>query len=153
VSEKPYRELFWDGAALATAASAGARRFGIDRRCLDGESVSGCFANVCALTDDAARVQFDQPEVQQARRDALAWWIPLLGESLVCISTFSVDSVHCAGAITVARRPNLFDDDPFARLFAPTVVATGLFSAVPPPSGPLIERVAGAPWPGGRFDA
>jgi len=58
---------------------------------------------------------------------------------------------HCAGAITVARDPDLFDQDPFARLFAGTTVLTGLFSVVAAPAGPLIERVAGAPWPGGRF--
>ena len=28
---------------------------------------------------------------------------------------------------------------------------TGLFSAVDAPPGPVIERYAGAPWPGGRF--
>lgn len=153
MSGRRYRELFWDGARLATETTPGARRLEIDSRCLGGEPIPGCFANVCALPDDAARVPFDQPEVQQARRDALAWWIPLLGDSLVCVSTLSLDSVHCAGAITVARRPDRFDDDPFARLFVPTVTATDLFTAVPPPTGPVIERVAGAPWPGGCFDA
>jgi hypothetical protein len=74
-----------------------------------------------------------------------------LEDSLVCLSTFAIDASLCAGAITVAREPSLFADDPFARLFGGTVVETGLFSAVEPPSGPVIERYAGAPWPGGRF--
>jgi hypothetical protein len=152
VTARPYGELFWDGAQLSLEPGAG-RRLGIDRRCLEGDSVPDCLAHVCALTGEADRIPFDQPEVQAARRDALAWWIPLLGESLVCLSTFSVDSVHFAGAVTVARDPEGFDDDPFARLFPGTTVRTGLFCAVPPPAGPIMERTAGAPWPGGRFPA
>jgi hypothetical protein len=144
-----HRHVFWDGAELSSVGSG--RRLGVDERCLAGEPVSGCFAHVCALPDEAARVPYDQPEVQGVRRDALAWWIPLLGDALVCLSTFSLDSVHCGGAITVARHPGLFGQDPFARLFPGTLVRTSLFSQVPPPPGPLIERTAGAPWPGGRF--
>lgn len=152
MSAAPYGELFWDGSALSRGRDGG-RRLGVDRRALTGDPVPGCYAHVCALADDAARIPFDQPEVQAARRDALAWWIPLLGDSLVCLSTFSVDSVHCAGAVTVAWDPEHFGQDPFARLFAGTTVRTGLFSEVPPPAGPLVERTAGAPWPAGRFPA
>lgn len=152
MSDTPYREVFWDGARLGLHAREGARRLGIDRRCLEGQPIPGCFASVCAGVPDTARLPFDQPEVQQARRDALAWWIPLLGDSLVCLSTLRLDGVYCAGAITVATHPGHFDDDPFARLFPGTVITTGLFSAVPAPAGPLIERTAGAPWPGGRFE-
>lgn len=150
---KPFRELFWDGAQLKPDPGDGGRRLGVDGRCLEGDPVHRCFAQVCALADDEARIPFDQPEVQEARRAALAWWIPLLGDALVCLSTFSVDSVHYAGAVTVARVPHYFDQDPFARLFSGTVVKSDLFSAVASPPGPLIERVAGAPWPGGRFPA
>ena len=85
------------------------------------------------------------------RRDALAWWIPLLGDDLVCLTTLAVDTVNCAGAITVARRPDAFAQDPFARLFPGTTVRTDLFASVAPPAGPVIERYAGAPWPGGGF--
>lgn len=152
-SDKPYGELYWDGAELSPRAGPGRRRLGVDRRCIEGDGVPGCFAHVCALPDESAVIPFDQPEVQAARRDALAWWIPLLGADLVCISTFSVSSVHFAGAVTVARRPDLFGEDPFARLFPGTVVRSGLFGVVPPPAGPIMERVAGAPWPGGRFPA
>jgi hypothetical protein len=119
---------------------------------VEGEPVHGAFAHVCALSDPRAAVRYDEPEVQQARRDALAWWIPLLGDDLVCISTFALDASRCAGAITVARDSGKFCDDPFARLFPGTVLRTGLFCPVPPPAGPPIERYAGAPWPGGRFE-
>jgi hypothetical protein len=89
--------------------------------------------------------------VQQARRDALAWWIPLLGESLVCLTTLALDAVNYAGAITVARGPAFFTSDPFARLFPGKVVQTDLFCSAPPPAGPVIERYSGVAWPGGGF--
>ncbi len=145
------RDLFWDGERLSLSPSAGGRRLMADGRTLAGTPVRGCFAHVCASAEGEARIPFDQPEVQGARRAALAWWIPLLGDSLVCLSTLSIDSVHFAGAITVARHPDFFGSDPFGRLFAGTTVRTDIFNEVPPPPGPLIERVAGAPWPGGRF--
>ncbi|MDQ3608932.1 MAG: hypothetical protein M3459_08535 [Actinomycetota bacterium] len=127
------------------------RRFQIDARCLGGEPVHGAWAHVCALPDEGARIQYDQPEAQQVRRDALAWWIPLLGDDLVCLSTLALDEVYCGGAITVARSPRLFDQDPFARLFPGTVIRSDVFSVVAAPAGPVLERYAGAPWPGGRF--
>jgi hypothetical protein len=55
--------------------------------------------------------------VQQARRDALAWWVPLLGDSLVCLSTFALDASRYGGAVTVVRDPARFACDPFGRLF------------------------------------
>ncbi|MBA2262451.1 MAG: hypothetical protein H0W03_07270 [Solirubrobacterales bacterium] len=127
------------------------RSFQIDSRCVEGEPVRGAWAHVCALPDEGARIQYDQPEVQQVRRDALAWWIPLLGDELVCLSTLALDEVYCGGAVTVARTPHLFDQDPFARLFRGTVIRSDRFCAVAPPAGPVLERYAGAPWPGGRF--
>ena len=111
----------------------------------------GAYANVCASADRDAALRYDEPEVQGARRDALAWWLTLLGDDLVCVSTFAVDASRCAGAITVARRPDAFDQDPFARLFAPTVVRVDFLCCVPPPAGPVVERYGGAPWPGGSF--
>jgi hypothetical protein len=123
------------------------REFQIDARCLVGRPVRGAWAHVCALPDPDARIPFDQPEVQQARRDALAWWIGLLADDLVCLSTLALDDVHYGGAITVARTPAMFDHDPFARLFPGTVLRTDQFSLVPPPPGPILERYAGAPWP------
>jgi hypothetical protein len=98
-----------------------------------------------------AALRFDEPEVQQARRDALAWWVPLLGDTFVCLTTFALDASRYGGALTVARDPECFASDPFARLFPGTVLETDLFTEVAPPAGPLIERYAGVPWPGGRF--
>jgi hypothetical protein len=70
------------------------------------------------------------------------------GERFPRLRTFSLDASLCGGAVTVARTPDLFADDPFARLFPATVVPTGIFCAVPAPAGPVIERYAGVPWPG-----
>ena len=53
--------------------------------------------------------------------------------------------------ITVARHPGAFADDPFARVFAGTVVRTDLFCDVEPPPGPAIDQYGGVAWPGGRF--
>jgi hypothetical protein len=147
----PFAFLVFDGTRLSIDARAPGRRLRIDARCLDGEPVHGAFAHVCALADRDAALRYDEPEVQQARRDALAWWIPLLGDDLICLTTFALDASRCAGAMTVARDPARLADDPFARLFPGTVVPTDLFCAVPPPAGPPIERYAGAPWPGGGF--
>lgn len=145
--------LVWDGERLATTLGAPGRRFRADPRCFLGEPVAGAWAHVCALADESAKLPFDFPEVQQARRDALAWWIPMLGDDLVCLTTLAVDSVNYGGAITVARDPSFFDSDPFAQLFPGTVVRTNLFCRVPAPSGPLMERVNGVAWPGGSWRA
>lgn len=142
--------LVWDGRRLATELGAPGRRFRADPRCFAGERVPA-FAHVCALPDEAARLPFDQPEVQQVRRDALAWWIPLLGDSLVCLTTLVVDPVNYGGAVTVATDKAFFHSDPFARIFPGTVVETDLFCPVPAPPGPIEERKAGVAWPGGRF--
>ena len=146
--------MVWDGAALARELGAPGRRFRADPRCFAGDGRGEpvrAWAHVCALPDEAARLPFDMPEVQQVRRDALAWWIPLLGDALVCLTTLAVDSVHYGGAITVATDAAQFDADPFARLFPGTVVETELFCAVPPPAGPVVERYSGVAWPGGAF--
>jgi len=108
---------------------------------------------VCALADESARLRFDEPEVQEVRRDALAWWIPLLGDAFVCLTTLALDSSNYGGAITVTRDPAFFDSDPFARIFPGTVVRTNVFCAVAPPAGPMIERVSGVAWPGGTFSS
>lgn len=106
---------------------------------------------MCALQDESAKLPYDMPEIQQVRRDALAWWIPLLGDALVCLTTLALDSVNYGGAVTVARDPSFFDQDPFARIFPGTTIRTDLFSVVAPHPGPPIERYAGVAWPGGQF--
>jgi hypothetical protein len=148
---RPFAYVVFDGERLSADPRTAGRRLRIDARCLQGEPVEGAYAHVCALPDRAAALRFDEPEVQQARRDAVAWWIPLLGRGYVCLSTFALDASRYGGAITVARSPSRFPDDPFARLFPGTVVPTDLFCEVPPPAGPPIERYSGAPWPGGMF--
>jgi hypothetical protein len=145
--------LLWDGRTLATALGAAGRRFRGDPRCFAGEPVRGAWAHVCALADEDAALPYDDPAVQGVRRDALEWWIPLVGDALVCLTTLAVDSVRYGGAVTVATDPSAFRDDPFARIFPGTVVRTDLFGAVPPPPGPVIERYSGAAWPGGSFTA
>jgi hypothetical protein len=143
--------LVWDGRELATALGASGRRFRADPRCFLGEPVTEAWAHVCALPHEGAKVPFDMPEVQQVRRDALAWWIPELGDALVCLTTLAVDAVHYGGAVTVATHPAAFHDDPFARLFPGTIVRTSLFCPVLPPPGPVEERYSGVAWPGGSF--
>jgi hypothetical protein len=143
--------IVWDGRRLATALGEDGRRFRADPRCFAGEPVAGAWAHVCALPDEDARLPYDFPEIQAVRRDVLAWWIPLLGDSLVCLTTLAVDTVNYGGAITVARDPAFFDSDPFARIFPGTVVRTDLFVEVPPAPGPGIERIASVAWPGGAW--
>ena len=148
---KPFAFVVFDGQALSADPRTPGRRLRVDARCVDAASATPAFAHVCALPDKDAALRYDEPEVQGVRRDALAWWIPMLGEAFVCLSTFALDASRYAGAVTVARDPSLFAADPFARLFPGTVVETDVFAPVPPPAGPPIERYAGAPWPGGRF--
>jgi hypothetical protein len=143
--------ISFDGKQLAAEPGFPGRRFRADPRCFAGEPVLGAWAHVCALAAESAKLPFDQPEVQQARRDVLAWWIPLLGDSLICLTTLALDPVNYGGAITVAADPGFFGLDPFARIFPGTIVRTDLFSRVPPPSGPVVERYAGVAWPGGSF--
>jgi hypothetical protein len=143
--------LIFDGERLSVERGAPGRRFRADPRCFAAEPVADAYAHVCALADEDAALPYDDPEVQQVRRDALAWWIPLLGDDFICLTTLALDSVRYGGAITVVRSPLWFDQDPFARLFPGTIVRTSLFAQVPPPAGPAIERYTGAAWPGGRF--
>ncbi|MCP9487808.1 MAG: hypothetical protein MSC30_18365 [Gaiellaceae bacterium MAG52_C11] len=144
-------ELVWDGEQLSTSRETPGRRFRADPRCFEGEPVRGAWAHVCALADESALLPFDQPEIQQVRRDALAWWLPLLGGTLVCVTTLALDATNYGGAVTVARSPDLFELDPFARIFPGTVVRSDLFCEVAPPAGPVIERYSGVAWPGGSF--
>jgi hypothetical protein len=141
--------IFFDGEQLTTDRHFGGRRFRLDPRCLAGEPVPGAYANVCA----GLAIRFDELEIQQARRDVLAWWLPLLGDELVCFTTLVLDESRCGGAITVATSPRFFESDPFARIFPATVVETDLFARVPSPTGPAIERYSGLAWPGGAFRA
>jgi len=146
----PFAWVVFDGRQLSADPHGPGRRMRADPRVVRPGSPAA-YAHVCALPDPAAALRYDEPEFQAARRDALAWWIGLLGSDFVCITTLGLDASLTAGAITVARTPDRFGDDPFARIFPGTTVATDLFAAVAPPPGPVIERYAGVPWPGGSF--
>ena len=133
---EPAAVIVFDGEGLSTDPQASGRRMMLDARCLGREPVPGAFAHVCASADEGAALRFDEPEVQQTRRDALAWWIALLGDDLICLSTLALDGSLCAGAVTVARTPARFHSDPFRRLFAGTVVQTGPLLPRGPAAGP-----------------
>ena len=142
-------ELRFDGERLSLEGEG--RVFQVDARCVEGTPVAGAYAHVCALADPDAALEYDHPEVQQVRRDAMAWWIPLLGDSLVCLTTLALDEARYGGAITVTSEPVPWDQDPFARIFGGTVLRSEIFCAVAPPAGPVVERYAGVAWPGGSF--
>jgi len=127
------------------------REFMVDPRVLEGQPVHGAHVHLCALPDPSAALPYDQPEVQQVRRDAMAWWFDLLGERLVCCTTLALDEARYGGALTVTREPVDWSLDPFARIFGGTLLRRDDFCAVAPPGGPVVERYAGVAWPGGRF--
>lgn len=142
-------EIRFDGEHLSLEGES--RVFQVDARCVEGTPVAGAYAHVCALADPEAALEYDHPEVQQVRRDAMAWWIPLLGDSLVCLTTLALDEARYGGAITVTAEPVAWDQDPFARIFPGMMLRSDLFCAVAPPAGPVVERYAGVAWPGGSF--
>src|SRR5919201_1929271 len=102
-SQLPFAYVWFDGKRLSPDRRSGGRRLRVDARCLAGDPVPGVLAHVCALADPAAALRFDEPEVQQVRRDALDWWVGLLGDDLICLSTFAIDESRYAGAVTAAR--------------------------------------------------
>jgi hypothetical protein len=146
----PFAFLVFDGERLSANPRAPGRRLRADPRVVRPGSPPA-YAHVCALPDRHAALRYDEPEFQAARRDAIAWWISLLGEDFVCITTLSIDASLTAGAITVAHNPQYFDEDPFGRIFPGTTVSSDLFAPVPPPAGPVIERYGEAPWPAEGF--
>jgi hypothetical protein len=105
------------------------------------------------LPPDGTRLPFDDPAVQQARRDVLR------GPPFEAVSALMRDSSHYEGSIAVARGPDSLErvrDDPFARLFTARVlrVGAGLLGRTSAPVGPSIERYGSAnPWPADRFEA
>jgi len=139
---RPFAYVVFDGRGLSADPHAPGRRLRVDWRCLDGEPVTGAFAHVCALADRRASMPFDDAggaacAAPRASPGGYRCWETRWSASARSRSTGSL----CAGAVTVARDPNRFDDDPFARLFPGTLVQTDLFSEVRPPAGPAIERL------------
>lgn len=97
MSKLPFAYIVFDGERLTTDTSAPGRRLRIDARCLEGESVEDAYAHACALTNPQAQIPYDEPEVQGVWRDAMGWSIPLLGDSLICLSSLATDVVSYAG--------------------------------------------------------
>ena len=118
----------------------------IDPR-LVGEDGPDMSASWVELNDDEQPL-FDAPEVLEARRTLLRQW-PDYGAS-----TLVSDSVRLAGSVLLGPAGSRFDDDPFARFGSRKRLRTsGMFVSVPAPTGPALERYAGAPWPYDRFDS
>jgi hypothetical protein len=102
------------------------------------------------LAPPRARLPFDDPAVQGARRAVLA------GPPRRLVSTLLRGDSIFAGALTGLPdgEPDGLVDDPFGRVFPARLlhVGPGLLGAMPPPAGPVIERYgSGAPWPWDRF--
>jgi hypothetical protein len=118
-----------------------------DPRILDPHGGAASISLV--LLPRSRHVKFDDPAVQQARRDVLA------RPPAEAVSTLLFDASHFAGAITVERRdPARLADDPFARVHPARIlhVGAGMLGRVPAPAGPTIERHGSAnPWPWPRF--
>jgi hypothetical protein len=122
----------------------------IDERLIDRDGLPAWISLV--LPPSGVRLPFDDPAIQHARRLVLLHPFP------AAVSTLLRDDSHFEGAITVARslaERQRLRDDPFARIFPPRLlfVEAGVLAAVPPPTGPAIERYgSGNPWPWDRFD-
>ncbi|MBV8528439.1 MAG: hypothetical protein JOZ75_09000 [Candidatus Dormibacteraeota bacterium] len=119
---------------------------GIDERALDPDGEPAWVS--LALATPPLRVLYDDPAVSQAIRDVLA------APAADVMSTLMLDSSAIGGAIT-ARRDGWSEliDDPFARIFSRRVlcVDAGLIGRMPAPTGPVIQRYSGNPWPWDRF--
>lgn len=121
----------------------------VDGRLIDPDGSAAWISLV--LAPPGVRLPFDDPAVQQARR------LLLQHPSAAAVSTLLRDDSHFEGAITVARSPaerRRLQDDPFARIFPARLLSIepGILGAVPPPTGPTIERYgSGNPWPWDRF--
>jgi hypothetical protein len=122
----------------------------VDARIVDATGEAAWISLVEA--PKGVRLAFDDPAVQQARRDVLA------RPPTDAVSTLLRDDSHFEGAITVARGPDAkrqLRDDPFARVLPARLlrVGPGLLGATQPPVGPTIERYGSAnPWPWDRFE-
>jgi len=121
----------------------------VDERLIDPNGSAAWISLV--LPPSGVRLPFDDTAVQQARR------LVLLHPSAAAVSTLLRDDSHFEGAITVAQsavEKHRLRDDPFARIFPSRLLSVepGILGAVPPPTGPTIERYgSGNPWPWDRF--
>lgn len=121
----------------------------VDERLIDPNGSAAWISLV--LPPSGVRLPFDDPAVQQARR------LVLLHPFAAAVSTLLRDDSHFEGSITVAHstpEKHRLPDDPFARIFPARLLAVdaGILGAMPPPTGPTIERYgSGSPWPWDRF--
>jgi hypothetical protein len=127
----------------------GVRAYKIDARAVDPRGAAGRVSLV--VTPPQVRLLFDDLAVQQARRTVLSGLRRRLVSTLV-----RGDSIF-AGALTALpdAEPDGIVEDPFARIFPAKQlhVTAGFLGAMPPPSGPVIERYgSGNPWPWDVFE-
>ncbi len=96
---------------------------------------------------DDVSILFDDGSVQRARQLVLAGPPPLACTTLVR------DGSHFAGALSAFAAESDLRDDPFARIWPARqgLAGPGLIGRPLPPTGPVLERYAGAPWPVDRF--
>ena len=143
-----------DGARLGFLAAwlvgKGRKPFGalgIDARAIDPGGKPAWIS--LALAPERVRVLFDDPAVCQAMR------MVLTDPHADAMSTLVRDPSTIGGAFTATHAPTAEDlvDDPFARIFPRTLlrVDAGFVGIMPPPSGPGVQRYAGAPWPWDHF--
>jgi hypothetical protein len=121
----------------------------VDERLIDPDGSAAWISLV--LPPSGVRLPFDDPAVQQARRQVL------LHPFAAAVSTLLRDDSHFEGAITVAHSAaehHRLRDDPFARIFPSRLLAVeaGILGSVPSPTGPTIERYGSSnPWPWDLF--
>lgn len=120
---------------------------GIDARAIDPHGKPAWIS--LALAPERMRVLFDDPAVCQAMR-------MVLGDSPADVmSTLVRDPSTIGGAFTATHGPTPegLADDPFARIFPHLLlrVEAGFVGTMPAPTGPGVQRYAGAPWPWDHF--
>jgi hypothetical protein len=120
---------------------------GIDARAIDPQGEPAWVS--LALAPEGIRVLFDDPAVCQAMRVVLSC------SPVDAMSTLVRDPSNIGGSFTAhhAPTPDGLDDDPFARIFPRTLlrVERGFVGRMPSPTGPGVQRYAGAPWPWDHF--
>jgi hypothetical protein len=143
-----------DGAQLGFLATwlVGAGRKPVGALGIDARAIDPCGEPAwvsLALAPERIRVLFDDPVICQAMR------MVLTGPPADVVSTLVRDPSTIGGAFTAihATTPEGLADDPFARIFPRTLlrVGRGFVGRMPPPTGPGVQRYAGAPWPWDHF--
>lgn len=122
----------------------------VDPRVRDRDGPACVLSLAMALPQ--ARPIADDPAVVQARR-------MVLRDGRACaVSLLTADPVSVAGALTVARadRPEQVEalrDDPFAAMWGAMrlELPAGVLGGAVHPTGPVLERYGGRPWPYDRF--